>query len=182
MTQMFDEEGMAHPVTVVSVEPTSISLLRTKERDGYDAVQVACGEKGKKKAQKQVEFRSKEAITDDMKVGEEINAVDVFSPGDVVTVVSTSKGKGFQGVVKRYGFAGGPRTHGQKHNERAPGAIGAGLRARVPKGQKMPGRMGGQQVTTKGTTIMSIDKDRGLFMIRGSLPGRRGSIVKIQGV
>lgn len=180
MTQIFDEHGAVHPVTVVSVEPMRISLLRTKATDGYDAVQVTYGVSGKSRGQK--EFRDVDGSTKDMKIGTEINPVESFSPGDVVRVSSKSKGKGFQGVVKRYGFAGGPRTHGQKHAERKVGSIGSGGIARVLKGKRMPGRMGGGRVTTKGSTIVSVDKDKGLFAIRGSIPGRRGGIVEIQSV
>ena len=177
MTQLFDENGVVRPVTVVALEPLEVSLCRTDERDGYEAVQVQYGD-GKKKQQRK-EFRGD---TSSYKVGESIHSVEVFSPGDVVRVSAQSKGKGFQGVVKRYGFAGGPRTHGQKHNERQPGSIGSGLRNRVPKGTKMGGRMGGDRVTARGTQVISIDKERGLLLLQGSIPGRRGTLVEIQGV
>ena len=174
MTQVFDEEGAVHPVTAVSVEPMHISLLRTKAKDGYDSVQIAYGDKERKR-----EFRGS---TEGMEVGKKLEGIETFNPGDVVRVSATSKGKGFQGVVKRHGFAGGPRTHGQKHTERSPGSIGSGLRNRVPKGTKMPGRMGGERVTVKGTTVVSVDKDKGLIMLRGPVPGRRGTVLEIQSV
>ena len=172
MTQLFDEEGVVCPVTAVALEPLQVTLLRTADRDGYDAVQVRCADRYSK------EFRG----TGEHTVGETIDVSSVFDPGDVVRVRATSKGKGFQGVVKRHGFAGGPRTHGQKHNERQPGSIGSGLRSRVPKGTRMAGRMGGRRVTVKGTRVVSVDKEKGVLLLRGSIPGRRGSIVEIQSV
>lgn len=175
MTQLFDENGIVKPVTVVALEPLTVSMFRNNDRDGYEAVQVAWGDKKKRKK----EFRGS---VEGFKEGDSIDSAGVFVPGDVVRVSSTSKGKGFQGVVKRYGFAGGPRTHGQKHNERQPGSIGSGLRNRVPKGTKMPGRMGGERVTIKGTQVVSVDKEQGLLLLHGSVPGRRGSLVEIQGV
>ena len=178
MTQMFDEEGIVHPVTIVGLEPLKVSIVRTDEKDGYGAVQV--GYRGSMdKPKKHKEFKGS---AEGYEVGKDIDSTEVFEPGDVVSVRSVSKGKGFQGVVKRYGFAGGPRTHGQKHNERAPGSIGSGLRSRVPKGQKMPGRMGSDYVTIKGTKVILIDKDKGLMMLKGSIPGRRGTEVEIKGI
>lgn len=177
MTQLFDENGVVRPVTVVALEPLEVSQCRTVDQDGYEAVQVQYGDSGKKQRRK--EFRGD---TSSYTAGESIESVEVFSPGDVVCVSAQSKGKGFQGVVKRYGFAGGPRTHGQKHNERSPGSIGSGLRNRVPKGTKMGGRMGGNQVTVRGTQVVSVDKERGLLVLHGSIPGRRGTLVEIQSV
>lgn len=176
MTQLFDENGVVRPVTVVALEPLEVSLCRTHERDGYEAVQVQYGNGDKNKRN---EFRGD---ISSYEVGASIDSADVFNPGDVVRVSARSKGKGFQGVVRRYGFAGGPRTHGQKHNERQPGSIGSGLRNRVPKGTKMGGRMGGDRVTIRGTQVVSIDKERGLLLLQGSIPGRRGSLIEIQGV
>ncbi|MCY4577034.1 MAG: 50S ribosomal protein L3 [Candidatus Kaiserbacteria bacterium] len=175
MTQLFDENGIVRPVTVVALEPLEVSLCRTDTRDGYEAVQVQYGDD----KQRRKEFRG--AVTTH-EVGKSIDSAEVFSPGDVVRVSARSKGKGFQGVVKRYGFAGGPRTHGQKHNERSPGSIGSGLRNRVPKGTKMGGRMGDNRVTIRGTQVVSVDKERGLLLLHGSIPGRRGTLVEIQGV
>ena len=175
MTQLFDENGIVKPVTAVALEPLAIGVCRSKEKDGYSAVQVKYGEKNIKRK----EFRGD---TSGYEEGKSIDSTEVFGPGDVVRVSATSKGKGFQGVVKRYGFAGGPRTHGQKHNERQPGSIGSGLRNRVPKGTKMPGRMGGERVTVKGTQVVSVDKERGLLLLHGSIPGRRGTLVEIQGI
>ena len=134
------------------------------------------------KKKKQKTEKNSEVDTSGYEAGKSVNEIEVFSPGDVVRVSATSKGKGFQGVVKRHGFAGGPRTHGQKHNERQPGSIGSGLRNRVPKGTKMAGRMGGDRVTIKGTQVVSIDKERKLLLLHGSIPGRRGTLVEIQSI
>ena len=116
-------------------------------------------------------------------VGDKIG-VDVFKPGDEVVVSGISKGKGFQGVVKRHGFHGGSRTHGQKHSEREPGAIGGGARAggRVAKGMRMAGRMGGERVTVKNLTVVQIVPEENLLLIGGAVPGRRGTLLEIQGV
>ncbi len=181
MTQLFDENGLVYPVTAVAIEPLTVTLLRAADKDGYDAVQVGYGpeKKGKHSGPKRrKEFRG----SGEYVPGASIDGADMFTEGDVVRVRATSKGKGFQGVVKRYGFAGGPRTHGQKHNERQPGSIGSGLRSRVPKGTKMPGRMGGNRVTVKGTRVVLVDRGRGLLMLHGSIPGRHGTLVEIQGV
>ena len=177
MTQIFDENGVVHPVTAVALEPMKVAQLRTKERDGYEAVQVGYG--GKDTGRYRKEFRGD---VSGYGTGAVIDVAGAFGTGDMVRISATSKGKGFQGVVKRHGFAGGPRTHGQKHNERSPGSIGSGLRARVPKGTRMPGRTGGARVTTKGTRVMSVDREKGLLLLRGSVPGRRGALLEIQGV
>ena len=175
MTQLFDENGIVRPVTAIVLEPLTVTLLRTTDRDGYDAVQV---EYGDKKSKLKKEFHG----TGEYAVGDNVATTEVFNSGDVVRVSAASKGKGFQGVVKRHGFAGGPRTHGQKHNERQPGSIGSGLRNRVPKGTRMAGRTGNNRVTIKGTKVVMVDKDRGLLLLHGSIPGRRGTLVEIQGV
>ena len=179
MTQLFDEHGLVHPVTAVALEPLTVTALRVSDKDGYNAVQVGYGTASEKRGgQRRKEFRG----TGDYAVGDQPDGISMFAAGDVVRVRATSKGKGFQGVVKRHGFAGGPRTHGQKHNERQPGSIGSGLRSRVPKGTKMPGRMGGDRVTVKGTKVVLVDKERGLLMLHGSIPGRHGTLVEIQGI
>ena len=175
MTQLFDGNGVVYPVTAIALEPLTVTMIRTADRDKYEAVQVGYGATGKKRK----EFRTNST---EYAVGNTITPTEVFDVGDIVRVSATSKGKGFQGVVKRYGFAGGPRTHGQKHNERSPGSIGSGLRCRVPRGTKMPGRMGSDRVTVKGTKVVSVDKERGLLLLHGSIPGRRGTLVEIQSV
>lgn len=184
MSQVFDEAGIAYPVTAISAGPVTITGIRTKERDGYDAVQFGYGEKKEKnvnKAQKKAgNFRyfKENRGTADNKVGESVD-ISVFSEGDVVKVTSVSKGKGFQGVVKRHGFAGGRRTHGQKHSEREGGSIGSTGPARVFKGLKMPGRMGGDNVSVKNLKIVKIDD--GKIYVKGAVPGRKGSLVEIRG-
>src|SRR4029077_4303856 len=122
------------------------------------------------------EFRLKSADTTEVKVGDVID-VSVFNPGDTLQVSSVSKGKGFQGVVKRHGFHGGPRTHGQKHSEREPGSIGGGLRTHVPKGMRMAGRMGSDRITQKNLKVVFIDKENNLMLVKGAVAGKRGTLV-----
>ncbi len=187
MTEYFSEDGVVVPVTVVSVEPVTVTRVLEKSKDGYDAVQVGFGTQKEtriNKAQKNIgnfktlkEFRMKDGPST-LKAGEVID-VSVFAPGDIITVSGTSKGKGFQGVVKRHGFAGGPRTHGQKHSEREPGSIGGGLRTHVPKGMRMAGRMGSDRITQKNLKVVFVDKENNTMLIKGALTGRRGSLVEI---
>jgi len=194
MTQIFDEEGRVHPATVIVAGPVTVSYVKTAQKDGYDAVQVGGGVRREKRISKPVlghmkkaggvfrhlkEFRLNEKS--EHKVGETFSVADFFQPGDMVAISAVSKGKGFQGVVKRYGFHGGPRTHGQKHSERAPGSIGAQGPQRVFKGKKMAGRMGGDRVTLKHVRVLRVDKDRNLLVVKGSVPGRRGTLVEISG-
>jgi large subunit ribosomal protein L3 len=125
------------------------------------------------------EFRLKPSDKVEVKEGDVID-VGVFAPGDTVEVSSISKGKGFQGVVKRHGFSGGPRTHGQKHSEREPGSIGGGLRTHVPKGMRMAGRMGSDRITQKNLKIVFVDKENSLILVKGAIAGRRGTLVEIK--
>ena len=190
MTQVFDTDGIVHPVTRISVSPMEVTLLREKERDGYSAVQVGYGEKSAKNKNrafykkssdnKAYEYLKEFSVEDSagFEIGQVIDSS--FQEGDIVEVSAISKGKGFQGVVKRHGFAGGNRTHGNKHTERKGGAIGGGLPTRVPKGKKMPGRMGGERVSLRGKKIVRAGSDE--ILIRGSVPGRRGSLVEIRGI
>ena len=190
MTEVFEEEGAVSPVTEIILEPMTVTRVNTQEKDGYSAVQVGYGEtkKAKNKAVQGVmkdktylgmkEFRN----TDEYSEGDIIEAENVFTPGDVVTVSGVSKGKGFQGVVKRHGFAGAPKTHGQKHTLRAPGAIGGGLPNRVPKGKKMAGRMGGERVTVKGLTVVRVNSETKSLLVKGSIPGRIGSLIEVRGM
>ena len=189
MTQVFNENGKVIPATIVNAGPISAVQMKTKDKDGYEAVVFGFGQKKEKnvnKAQRNFgnfshlkEYRPKEGD-----VGAELGKildVSIFSEGDVVEVSGTSKGKGFQGVVKRHGFKGGQRTHGQKHSEREPGTIGGGLRTRVPKGMRMAGRMGGDRVTVRNLKIIKIDKDKNQILISGAIPGRRGTLLEIRG-
>lgn len=191
MTEYFKENGDVVPVTLISAGPTVVTQVKTKSTDGYDAVQIGFGSKNAKnvgKAQKGHfkdlgnfkfvrEFRPDQDIT--CKVGDTFTVADLFAVGDKVVVSGTSKGKGFQGVVKRHGFGGGPRTHGQKHSEREPGSIGGGLRTRVPKGMRMAGRMGSDRITQKNLEVVFIDPEQNLILIKGAVPGVRGSLVEI---
>jgi large subunit ribosomal protein L3 len=195
MTQIFGENGRVQPVTVVKTSPVVVTQIKTLENDGYDAVQVGFGSQKKERVAKaQVghtkdldavfalfkENKASEDIIKDLKVGDKID-LDVFTEGEVVTTTSVSKGKGFQGVVKRHGFAGGPRTHGQKHNERSPGSIGPGGVQKVRKGLRMGGRTGSDRVTLKKVKIVKINKETGEIYLRGAIPGRRGTLVEIRG-
>lgn len=193
MTQTFDDKGLVHPVTAIKAGPLTVTAVKTTETDGYNAVQVGYGKRNVKNLSKAVqgqmkggnymhlqEFRTEGEPT--FKVGDSID-LSVFAPGDVVSVSSISKGKGFQGVVKRHGFGGGPRSHGQKHSEREPGSIGGAGRdgGRVAKGKRMAGRMGGDQITLKGLTIVSVKPETGELFVQGSVPGRRGTLVTLNG-
>lgn len=193
MTQVFDENGVVHPATVLKTGGATVILVKTAEKDGYNAVQVGFGERKEKNITKAEqghykglgnfryvkEFRY-DVLPEGIKSGDKIE-VSAFAKGDVVRVSSISKGKGFQGVVKRHGFAGGPRTHGQKHSEREPGSIGGGLRTRVPVGMRMAGRMGGDRVTLTSVKVLGIDAAKGELYVKGAVPGRRGTLVEIQG-
>ncbi len=182
MTQVFDMEGFVFPVTLVSLEKMKVTLKREKDKDGYESLGVSYGEKKDRKTKKIKHSGTREfkVSTEGHNVNDEINPNEIFEKGDVVRIISVSKGKGFQGVVKKYGFAGAPRTHGQKDTERRPGSIGLSRYAKVVKGKKMPGRMGGKQVTVKGAEIIDLDKEKGILFIKGSIPGRKGTLVKIQ--
>lgn len=193
MTQMFADDGTVSPVTVIEAVPSKVTQVKSLEKDGYLAVQVGYGARKSKNISKSVKGHTKdvgdfqtlrEFKLDSNEVparGDEIT-VDTFTEGDIVEVSGVSKGKGFQGVVKRHGFKGGPRSHGQKHSEREPGSISGGTRegGRVPKGMRMAGRTGGDRVTVKGLKIISIDKENNKIMIKGAVPGRRGTILEIR--
>ncbi len=189
MTQVFDAEGVVHPVTVLQIQKTVVTQVKNKETDGYTAVQVGYGEQKEfriNKAQKPKgnvrglkEFRMDDVAA--FAVGNEVVATD-FKEGEKVQVSAISKGKGFQGVVKRHGFAGGPRTHGQKHSERERGSSGGGpgrAGGRVVKGMKMAGRMGGDRITVRNLTVIRVDAEKGELLIEGAVPGRRGTLVEI---
>ena len=191
MIQYFDESGRVHPGTVIAAGPVVVTQVKSKDTDGYDAVQVGYLEQKKERVGKAelghtkgvgykhlAEFRLKSGATTEAKVGDVLD-IDLFAAGDKVTATGVSKGKGFQGVVKRHGFHGGPRSHGQKHSEREHGSIGGGLRNRVPKGMRMGGRMGSDTVTAKNLKIIDIDAGEHMLVIKGAIPGRKGSLVKI---
>ena len=192
MTRIFDERGRNIPVTVIEAGPCFVTQIKTDETDGYTAVQVGFDEvrekiitkpelghlKGAGKVLRTLkEFRLDEV--NDLKVGDEIN-VDIFAKGDIVAVTGTSKGKGFQGTMKRHNFSGGPATHGQKDRLRAPGSIGAGSSpSRVWKGMKMSGQMGNETVTVRNIEVIEIRSDKNILLVKGSVPGSRNGILQL---
>jgi large subunit ribosomal protein L3 len=192
MTQFFAEDGTAHAATVVKATPAVVTAIKTQEKDGYDAVQVGYGARKEKNIAKPQqgqfgklgnfhiikEFRMTPEQIGEMKVGDTID-LSTFAADDAITVTGTSKGKGFQGVVKRYNFAGGRRSHGQKHSEREPGSIGATGPARVFKGTRMAGRMGSDRVTVKGLKVLAVDVANNIMLVKGAVPGRRGTVLEI---
>jgi large subunit ribosomal protein L3 len=196
MTQVFSEDGTCKAVTILKVESTRVSQIKKVDTDGYDAVQIATGEQKDHrvaKAQKghygkgvlfAKEYRPK--VNEENTVGsvEKDTTFDasIFNPGDLVAVRSISKGKGFQGVVKRHGFGGGFRTHGQKHSEREPGAIGSTGFMRVIKGTRMAGRMGGDTITIKNLRVIQVNPAENILLVSGAVPGRKGTLVEVRGI
>lgn len=192
MTQVFDESGAVKAATIVVAGPLTVTQVKTVENDGYAAAQVGFGAAKEKNVAKPVKGHLKDLPTlrhlrefaagGEVKRGDSIT-VAIFAPGDTVQVAAISKGKGFQGVVKRHGFAGGPRSHGQKNKERAPGSIGGAGRAggRVAPGMRMAGRMGGDRVTVKNLKVLQVDADTNTLLISGAIPGRPGTLVEIRG-
>jgi len=193
MSQLFDENGQVVPVTLIEAGPCWVSQIKTKEKDDYQSVQIGFEEIKERKVKKpQKGYFKKAGLTKyfrylrefkngDLKVGDKID-VSIFSQGDIVKVSGISKGKGFQGVVKRHGFSGFPATHGTKHGLRAPGSIGSAFPERVFKGKKMAGRMGNERVTLQGLKVAQIDKENNLLAIKGAVPGRRGVLLEIVGI
>lgn len=191
MSKMFLEDGKSVGVTVVEAGPCVVTQVRNIEKDGYNAVQVGFGkkrnlnkpEKGHLKELGDFatlkEFRSKKDEALNLNVGDKIEA-SVFEAGEKVAVSSTTKGRGFQGVVKRHKFRGGSRTHGQKHSEREPGSIGSVWPQRVVKGKRMAGRMGGDRVTVKGVKILKVDTENNLVVLKGAIPGKVGELLEIK--
>src|SRR5918992_1517408 len=195
MTQVFDpEDGHVERVTVVEAGPCFVTAIRRKERDGYDAVQLGFGEtreksltKGQlghlKKAdapalRRLAEFRDEAG---ELEIGAQLTVGDVFEKGQTVKVSGTSKGKGFQGTIKRHNFSRGPTSHGS-HNVRAPGSIGASATpSRVFKGIRGPGQMGNERVTQRGLEVVEVIPDQNLLLVRGSVPGPKGGVVEIRG-
>lgn len=191
MTQVFDETGEVHPVTVIETGPCVVTQIKTMAKEGYDAIQLGFGldkrlnqpEQGHRRPSG---FMSRTLLevgtTDDTEftVGQVIKA-DTFGVGEVVDVIGTSKGRGFQGGVKRHGFRGGPKTHGQSDRHRAPGSIGSSATpGRVFKGLKMAGHMGHERVTIQNLTVLRVDVGRNLLLVRGSVPGPNKGTVIVQ--
>ena len=190
VTQVFQADGTMVAVSVVAVEPNTVTRLRTTERDGYTAVQLGAEpskrltkpEAGQLKDLPQVakirEFRV-DAVGD-YSVGQQIGLGDLFAEGDLVDVTGTSKGKGFAGHIKRHHFHRGPKTHGSDHH-RAPGSIGPGTTpGRVYKGMKMAGHMGDERITVKKVKVVRLDADRNLILVKGSVPGPRNSLILVK--
>lgn len=193
MTQVFDENGAAFPVTVIEAGPCYVTQVKTAEKDGYSSVQIGFEEvKPKRLTRGQLghlernnlpplkvlrEFKMK---SPDVAEGDQLKA-DVFEKDERVDIIGTSKGRGFAGVVKRYGFAGGPKTHGQSDRWRAPGSLGSGTTpGRVWKGKKGPGRMGNEIVTSSNVRVVLVDPERNLIAVDGSVPGPKGGMVVIK--
>ena len=193
MTQIFDENGVVVPVTIIEAGPCFVTQRKTQDKDGYDAIQLGFHEVKETKVNKPIaghlkksgapaikymrEFRV--SNPDDYEEGQKID-VSVFSVGDKVDVVGTSKGKGFAGFVKRHHFKGGPKTHGQSDRWRSPGSVGAGSTpGRVFKGTRMAGRMGNQRVTVQNVRIALVDPDKNLLGIKGAVPGGKNGLVII---
>lgn len=195
MTQVFDEEARAIPVTVIKAGPCHVVQIKTMEKDGYNAVQLSFGDvkvsnvnkptaghyakAGVEPAQTLVEVRVDDVA--DYKVGQEFKIADVLEAGAKADVSGVSKGKGFSGVMKRHNFKGQQASHGNHKKHRAPGSIGAcATPARVFKGMRMAGRMGGEQVTTLNLRVFGVDADRDLLLLEGSVPGPKGSVVLVR--
>jgi large subunit ribosomal protein L3 len=193
MTSIYSAEGKATPCTVIEAGPCVVTQVKTEEKDGYSAVQLAFGEKREKNTPNAMQGHFKKAKTtpkrklaefdgfDDLNLGDVVG-VDIFQENTFVDVVGTSKGKGFQGVVKRHGFGGvGQATHGQHNRLRAPGSIGAAsYPARVFKGMKMAGQTGNVRVTQSNLQILKVLTDKNLILVKGSIPGAKGSYVLIK--
>jgi large subunit ribosomal protein L3 len=190
MTQVFSEAGGLEPVTIIEAGPCSIVQVKTGEKHGYEAIQLGYGKL--KHANKPMAGHLGSSLhgrhlrevevegIGEYEVGQEV-LVDMFAVGEKVTITGTSKGKGFAGTVKRWGFHGGPKTHGQSDRHRAPGSIGAGTTpGKVYKGQKMSGHMGNRQITVKNLEILLIDAERNLIAVKGGIPGARNSMVTIK--
>jgi len=192
MTQIFQKEKVV-PVTLVQAGPCRVTQVKTKEKDGYEAVQLGFVEITKKKnitkskQQKPFvyvrEFRaaSDKSTASQNEMGQVIDA-SVFQEGDMVQVSGISKGKGFQGAVKRHGFHGRKSSHGTKHEERTLGSVGTSFPERVVKGRRMPGRMGGDRTTVKGLKIAKVDAEHNILALRGAVPGRAGTLLEIRTV
>ncbi len=193
MTSVYSAEGKNIPCTIIEAGPCVITQVKKVDTDGYEAVQIAYGERKEKNTPKALQGHFKKSGTtpkrkvvevdglQDSKVGDQVT-VDMFIEGEWVDVIGTSKGKGFQGVVKRHGFAGvGDATHGQHNRLRAPGSLGAGSTpSRVMKGMKMAGRMGGKRVKQVNLEVVKVYNDKNLIVLKGSIPGPKGSYVVIE--
>ena len=190
MTQLFAENGSVVPVTLIEAGPCVVTQVKTKDSDGYEAVQLGFGDVKRPNKPMQGHFRPsrasrylREVKADDpteFSVGQTVS-LDIFTEGEKVDVIGRSKGRGFAGTMKRHGFGGGPRTHGQSDRARAPGSIGGGTTpGKVFKGLKMAGHMGNRRITVKGLEIVKVDTDRNILAVKGGIPGALNSLVQIR--
>ncbi|WP_186576168.1 50S ribosomal protein L3 [Aquibacillus kalidii] len=191
MTQLFSEDGVLTPVTVIQAEPNVVLQLRTLENDGYEAVQLGFADKKESRSNKPAKGHAEKANTtpkrfirefrnanlDNYQLGQEIS-VEVFQAGDKIDVTGTSKGKGFQGAIKRHNQSRGPMSHGSRYHRR-PGSMGVIDPMRVFKGKNLPGQMGGEQVTIQNLEVVKVDAERNLLLVKGNVPGAKQSFVKI---
>lgn len=200
MTQRFTQDGHRIPVTQIVAGPCPVVQVKTAEGDGYTSIQLGWGEKKIKRTTKPIQGHikgaklkkaprflkevrletEKDTEAHGLNVGDVVKVGDVFAPGDIVNVTGTSKGKGFTGVMKRWGFAGGPATHGQSDRQRAPGSIGQTNVGRVWPGKKMAGRAGGDRVTMRNLTVMAVDPEANLLLVKGLVPGAKGGLLVIK--
>ena len=190
MTQFFSEDGKVHTATLLKATPLTVTALKTKSKDGYDAIQVGQGtqkasrvskaELGHLKGNPVAVLKEFRTPGGDLSIGATI-ACDVFLKGETISVSSISKGKGFQGVMKRHGMHGGWHQHGQKHSAREVGSIGPTGQQRVNKGKRMAGRMGSDRITKKGVTILDVDVENGIILVKGAVAGKRGTLVELKG-
>lgn len=193
MTQVFTEDGELTPVTVIQAEPNVVLQKRTKENDGYEAIQLGFADQKEVNANKPAKGHAAKASTnpkrfirefrnvnlDEYEVGQELS-VEVFQAGDIIDVTGTSKGKGFQGSIKRHNQQRGPMSHGS-HYHRGPGAMGVIEPNRVMKGKKLPGQMGGEVTTIQNLEVVKVDAERNLLLVKGNVPGSKKSFVKVTG-
>lgn len=186
MSQLFDKSGKLTPVTLILAGPCQVLQKKTKEKDGYTAIQIGLDkiEKkdkiGKSMKGKEYKYIKEELGENEANVGDELN-ISIFKEGDKVKVSGVSKGKGFQGGVKKHGFHGRNATHGVKHEHRTLGSVGTRFPQHVMKGRKMPGRMGSDRTSVKGLKIMKIEAENNLLIIKGAVPGVKGALLEIRG-
>ncbi len=190
MTQLFRENGSVVPVTLIEAGPCVVTQVKTKDSDGYEAVQLGFGDVKRPNKPMQGHFRPSRASRylrevkadnpSEFSVGQTVS-LDIFAEGEKIDVIGRSKGRGFAGTMKRHGFGGGPRTHGQSDRARAPGSIGGGTTpGKVFKGLKMAGHMGNRRITVKGLEIVRVDTDRNILAVKGGIPGAPNSLVQIR--
>lgn len=175
MSQIFNENGIVIPITIIEIEPNIVTKIKTKDKDGYEAVQLTSGTK-----RRLVKEAKGTKINDaDVNTGDKLT-VSMFTEGDIVKVSGVSKGKGFAGVMKRHGFHGMPASHGHKHVKRHAGSIGQRFPQHTLKGMRMPGRMGGVKATTRGLKIVKIDSENNLIAVKGAIPGNKRGLIIMQ--